>query len=356
MSSENKVQSVSRFGSADEGVDKSDYTTLQTGASVVIALTRIYTYLDELSRQLSEASSRIMVDLPIHEYGVYKALEQRDYRLSQISGEKKPRVAFSFNLVSEKSLEVEYLFDEEQERVVPRLREDGVRVLSSQVSRAGSGQQKIRFELAGEIPAQLQFEGNLAKNEITLKLTNFESLGTESYLIKSNWVSDDFLKQLGRLLLRKRSGFLKDTVERSEPSSVVLGLEDESVTDTKPQSADILAFEVSRLLSRKRVILRYQRQEHHFDVDDPVCYLGRKFPADIQIRSRFVSREHASVIYQDSGFIIRDNSSNSTFVQPDGQPMIQVHNGTYALEHRGIISLGETIYPDNPDLIYYEIV
>ncbi|HHJ20614.1 MAG TPA: FHA domain-containing protein [Gammaproteobacteria bacterium] len=355
MSSEKKVRPVSRFAPEDVEVDKSDYTTLQTGASVVIALTRIYTYLDELSRQLSQASNRVMVDLPIHEYGVYQSLEQKDYQLSQISGADQPRVAFSFHLVSDRALKVEYYFDDEEARVIPRLKEDGVRILSSQITGAGSEHQKITFELAGDIPVQLQFEGDLVKDEITLSLTNFESLGVQSYLIHPNRVSDDFLKQLGRLLLRKRSSFLKETEVLSDPSRTS-PREYETVTMVEPQSADILEFEVSRLLSRKRVILRYQRQEHHFDVDDPVCYLGRKFPADIQIRSRFVSREHASVIYQDSGFIIRDNSSNGTFVQPEGRPMIQVHNGTYPLENRGIISLGETIYPDNPDLVYYEIV
>jgi hypothetical protein len=106
---------------------------------------------------------------------------------------------------------------------------------------------------------------------------------------------------------------------------------------------------------RKRVVLRYRGQEQRFDSSYAACHLGRKYPADIIVRSRFVSRDHATMGLHENQFVLHDHSRNGIYIQPEGQEMIHLNHGRYRLEGRGVFCLGETSTSSHPDLICYEV-
>ncbi|WP_022835018.1 adenylate/guanylate cyclase domain-containing protein [Salisaeta longa] len=68
--------------------------------------------------------------------------------------------------------------------------------------------------------------------------------------------------------------------------------------------------------------------------------LGRSTRNDLQVQDTRVSRHHATIEPKGRSFILKDMSSNGTYVRLDGGVPIFVHRDTLPLQSAGVISLG----------------
>lgn len=330
---------------AEKGIDSS-----------VAPLLLIHTYFSQLANLKGSATTHPEVNFSLAEFGSIPNLTQKAFRVEQLFSDAGSEVSLQFHLSREQPARIEYPLFEDDKDVPTLLRHDGVIVLSSRVRVSSNNQSILSMEIAGDIPVSLVFRGQLGSDYLLLKTQNVGSIGRCAYRIDPHSVDDAFFTALDQFLSFENQAFLKLLV-KIDPQEVVPVPPPklEQTLQSEPVSANILTFDLSNRPRQKVLKLVYQEQQSLFQDDNPVCRIGRRMPADIQIRSRFVSREHATVILDKKQFTLRDHSSNGTYIRPDGKPTFMLHHASQKLSGKGVISLGEEISADNPDMIYYDI-
>jgi len=87
--------------------------------------------------------------------------------------------------------------------------------------------------------------------------------------------------------------------------------------------------------------LRLRWRGEHLELDQ-YCHgvtIGRSARADITIESEYASRIHAELCHQDTCFVLRDTSTNGTYVKTD-EAEVYLHDDQLILRGEGSISLG----------------
>ncbi len=322
-------------------------------------MSRLQATLAAFVEREQTAGTPLVVDLPIGKFGVYEGLHQTDYALEAVDYPLCRRLTFRCRLQSPNVARFQVPHAGLDMRFLSDLREQGVKVLNSRLVGLNTPSQRAMFEIAGDIPVQLVFVASAHTGQIDLWVNNFLELGGRRYVIEPDSLTPEYLRQLEDLLLRKHTGFLDQAhfVGESENyNQLQFRLANSSLASAgEAVGAKILSFEVNPLSLSRRIVLTFRSHRSVVDAQNTICRMGRRSPADIHVRSRFVSRDHSSLVFEHNEFILRDHSSNGTFVKPEGQHMVFVHQGTFKLTGRGFISLGEEISPENANVIFYEV-
>jgi hypothetical protein len=90
--------------------------------------------------------------------------------------------------------------------------------------------------------------------------------------------------------------------------------------------------------------------------ESPSLTIGRGDQSDIQIESELASRNHARLGFQQTNFILTDQSTNGTFVQIDNDDEVFLHHEQIVLRSRGVICLGRHIRAGRGKLIYFKLI
>lgn len=110
--------------------------------------------------------------------------------------------------------------------------------------------------------------------------------------------------------------------------------------------------ESERLLS---VQIRYQIQSITLNEKNNKIVLGREEECDLQVNIKQSSRKHASIEVRSDKIMLLDQSTNGTYVTPNGGSEVFVHLDEYALIEAGVISLGRRATDSKDSLIYYQL-
>lgn len=101
--------------------------------------------------------------------------------------------------------------------------------------------------------------------------------------------------------------------------------------------------------------LRWRKNTITLERDGPQLTLGRGETTDIRIESELASRIHARLAFQETNFILTDQSTNGTFVQIDDAAEVFLRHEQIVLRGRGVISLGRRISSGRGKLIYFSV-
>jgi len=104
---------------------------------------------------------------------------------------------------------------------------------------------------------------------------------------------------------------------------------------------------------RVRLTLFVQDRELVVDEQHPQAVIGRSEDNDLVVRGNLISRLHARVEFHRNRFMLTDQSTNGTFVQPDGQEEAFVRRDSIQLKGEGLIGLGRVPEADSPQTIRY---
>jgi len=88
--------------------------------------------------------------------------------------------------------------------------------------------------------------------------------------------------------------------------------------------------------------------------ESPTLTIGRGDQSDIRIESELASRVHARLDFQQTNFILTDQSTNGTFVQIDDDEEVYLHHEQIVLRGSGVISLGRLIRVGRGKFIYFK--
>ncbi len=103
----------------------------------------------------------------------------------------------------------------------------------------------------------------------------------------------------------------------------------------------------------ERLHLRYGKKDVYMDKDRPALMLGRLPENDLIVDDDIASRFHARIEYHRGKFVLIDQSSNGTYVFPDGQKPAYIHHDECVLSSCGYISLGREAKAGSVDMIRF---
>jgi adenylate cyclase len=102
--------------------------------------------------------------------------------------------------------------------------------------------------------------------------------------------------------------------------------------------------------------LLHRGREYHIRPTDDPFVIGRDGEVcALCVTNEYSSRRHCVIEYKDTKFVLRDSSTNGTYVQLGRAENLRVHNETVPLIGHGCFKLGRDFRPDDPDLIHFVI-
>ncbi len=102
--------------------------------------------------------------------------------------------------------------------------------------------------------------------------------------------------------------------------------------------------------------LRHRGREYELTSDKEPFIIGREPECELFIEGTMISRQHAVIEYYRSKFVLRDQSTNGTYIRPLGGQAFYIRREEIPLMGEGEISLGKLV-DDRPIMnIFYKYV
>jgi class 3 adenylate cyclase len=128
---------------------------------------------------------------------------------------------------------------------------------------------------------------------------------------------------------------------RPWPSAGLIGAEQLREVDWRESSDRLVAAQRSAAaLAQPALRLNYQGKVLIRRRDSEFVTLGRDPSLDVVIDEPAASRRHCHIVRRDGRFILRDHSTNGTYVTIDGEGEVHLHVEAMVLRKAGWISLG----------------
>lgn len=102
-----------------------------------------------------------------------------------------------------------------------------------------------------------------------------------------------------------------------------------------------------------RLVLTFEGRTQELGAHRPRYTVGRRPECDLHLDSKYVSRDHAILLYRDGGFVLVDQSSNGTSVLTEDGERHTVHGGELVLTGRGIIRFGQIADSSAPEALHF---
>jgi adenylate cyclase len=101
--------------------------------------------------------------------------------------------------------------------------------------------------------------------------------------------------------------------------------------------------------------LLYETRETVLSPGDNDCVVGRDADCGIVVETAYASRHHCTVTWQHDKFVLKDHSSNGTWLQLGRAEPLHVHHETVPLTGAGSIKIGQAFGDDATGLILFKI-
>lgn len=103
-----------------------------------------------------------------------------------------------------------------------------------------------------------------------------------------------------------------------------------------------------------RLALDYRGQNIELAPSTEAFTIGRGSKNKLVVDRELVSRSHAIIEFRQGKFILKDNSTNGTYLLLENGARFFVRREEFTLHDQGIICLGQAVFEQNPDIIRYE--
>lgn len=105
-----------------------------------------------------------------------------------------------------------------------------------------------------------------------------------------------------------------------------------------------------------RLSLQHCGQQKLLDNNTPVATLGRDVHNDLVINELRASRNHGRIERRRNKFVLIDQSTNGTYVTPQGEKEFLLKHEEYTLKGSGIIAFGRSYAADVSEVLLYEVL
>lgn len=340
-----KKQAEKRRQDIEQSSQQSSGLRMIRSMQIVTGLQQLHSYLHELIEQLNFLEPDIRVDMPLDHFGALDNLRQGDYKLLCESSYNKELVCLFCSLNNDSKLEVE-IPDDSAKSSLEVIKHQGL--LANIVS-----QSPARITIQGYVPVRIEFVSDFDEAGIHITIHNYHRIGDENYKFKVDKITDELLNELGKFITRADNTFMDALVEDSQRVSMGY-VQQPDTDDTGPQTEEMDTSRLRSLFNREhRLYLTYHNTIKDIGSRSHGFILGRAKDCDLLVNSDLASRHHAQLVYRKGKFVLLDQSTNGTFVKPQGGKEVYVQSEALPLTGSGFISLGKAVSVDNEHLIYY---
>jgi class 3 adenylate cyclase len=127
--------------------------------------------------------------------------------------------------------------------------------------------------------------------------------------------------------------------------------------DSNSQTQVVIGYQEALMnLLFARLFLEYQGKSIELVPDHRVFTIGRGSGNNLVVGREQVSRSHATIEFRQGKFILVDQSANGTWLLLENGAHIFLRREEFTLYHRGVISLGQDISEQDPDIIHYSVI
>jgi len=180
----------------------------------------LYTFLKELEEHLNYLKPEIFVGYDIPGYGRLENMKQGKYAMEKGRREILKKVPFKFTCSEFGPLTYEVEGKEKLSHVMDELQQAGIRY-SCKKNRGGNDEVVgAIMEIEPSIPVSIVFEGVLETSGITMTITNFEDIMWTTTYLKPEFITDNFLDELGKYIMRKESNFLRQDLSEDNKGHI----------------------------------------------------------------------------------------------------------------------------------------
>lgn len=102
-----------------------------------------------------------------------------------------------------------------------------------------------------------------------------------------------------------------------------------------------------------RLVLTWQQSQLGVEANERII-VGRQRDADLRLDGEYVSREHLSLYREDHYFVVRDLSTNGTYIQSEDNKVVHCKRARVRLWGQGWIALGEPL--NRETAVHYRVV
>lgn len=339
----------------------SEVRAARARATALPKLARIHRYLLEFVEHLQILKNEISVTLPIPGLGDVAGFKQGGYGLH---AEGKPPEIVSLRCVLRLKRSVNY----KVKGAGPpgpwfeNLRRQGLQPQAIKVLENSRPSERTIITLTGALPASLQFGLELEAEALQLVVRNFDGLGERRHVIKPADVTDRWLEELARYVLRRDNRFLVQELSPElrayfrrrleQEKRQALTLEDSQDLQQPAAAAPALKPPSKR---RSQLTLRYRNQTFHLAELGRYFVMGRHDDCDLNVRESRVSRFHARIEVREDHYILIDASRNGTNVRFADGSILRLKNDSGLLRDSGLIALATEPVESNPDVIRFSL-
>ncbi len=155
-------------------------------------------------------------------------------------------------------------------------------------------------------------------------------------------ITDHLLSQLPEVFQRQCEAFDRIALKGASHSSVVYRLCWETPAQPHKATAVLEVAELNQLLQSHRLSLSAHDKSNSYKADQLPLSLGRDASVvNWLARNERVSREHCDIVFRRGKFVLRDHSTNGTYVCIDGGEPIYIRREEIPLMGTGSITLGQ---------------
>lgn len=119
--------------------------------------------------------------------------------------------------------------------------------------------------------------------------------------------------------------------------------------------SNLTRFNMAAIQVIQEVVLSYGGKEYKVDPTKTPFSIGRDESCNLSVDSSFASRQHCKILFHNKNFILKDSSTNGTFVRIGGAPPVKLSDSMTSITGNGSIKLGEAMKVGDTDAITFKV-
>lgn len=181
---------------------------------------QLYSYLNELAEHLNYIKTETNASYPITPDGSLLSFKQKDYKVTIDSANEVKEINLRFDCELAEPLYFELENSERIERYTDVLH--SYRIEFDRNDNKDGNYQLISstFKVMGPIPVNIILQGDVANSSIHLLLRNFEKPGSTKHTFKERHITEKFLDDFGKFILRQNPELLKLDIEDNHKEKI----------------------------------------------------------------------------------------------------------------------------------------
>ena len=170
---------------------------------------QLYTFLNEFIEHLNYIKTETIAYYPVIPDGSLQAFNQADYKVTIDSANEVKEINLRFLCGLKEPLVFEIENSERIQRYTDVLH--SYRVEFDRTDKKNSNYELVsaKFKVIGPVPVNIILQGDVTTSSINLFFNNFEKPGISKHTFKERHITEEFIDNFGKYILRQNPEFLK---------------------------------------------------------------------------------------------------------------------------------------------------